>query len=228
MRSFRCRNGSKPSPTMQIWKKSTTRNGTCFTLPAPARVITCWSRAWNRRRSFWTICGIEFGFIARGFLGAAARRSLAKQRGGWDDAPRLAYFPTNALIPKSLDCLLAQPQYAPTENCTTAAPPYQLLTWQMHLHEQIPRRAARSFIRPGDTCRRRLWPKEKIRDKSLFCNGLHLYFHSFRVLSRKGKRGANAFHRLDNSLDSLASGWHNLICPYFVTASIRECGGVYH
>lgn len=29
-------------------------------------------------------------------------------------------------------------------------------------------------------------PKEKTCDKSLFCNGLHLYFHSFPALSRKG------------------------------------------
>ena len=40
----------------RIWKRPTTPNDTCCTLPALVRVTTCLSPVSHRRRSFWMIC----------------------------------------------------------------------------------------------------------------------------------------------------------------------------
>ena len=49
----------KPSWTIRIWKRYTTRSVSCSTWRAPGHGITCWSRAWNQHRNSWTICGSE-------------------------------------------------------------------------------------------------------------------------------------------------------------------------
>src|SRR5271167_3001018 len=55
MKSFRCRNVSRPLVTTPICKMSTILSDTFCTLPAPVREIICWLRALNRHPNFLMI-----------------------------------------------------------------------------------------------------------------------------------------------------------------------------